>query len=327
MAVDQGYEWGQFQLAETYAEGKLVTQDLEKAFDLYFAAADKGHTPSIRKVGEGYLFGRGVKQDAEEATKYLEAAARTGDNSAAWLLGVGFFRGDQGVKIDRPKGLKWLTVAAKGGVVEAQTFLGAEIIKSATTSSRLDEGEKWLRLAAGQDYAPAHIGLMKLYANPDYGKVDEKMARQHLMAAANLGDPTGELNLGLAYESGQFGVPRNQEKSNLWLLRSAQKGNPRAMYHYAVNVGSGTGMKQDMLAGFEWTQKAADLGYPKAQAFLARLLYAGIKNGQPDKAAAMALLEKVAASGSPTARDIADGKMPFDAQAAEKMERELGALE
>lgn len=65
-----------------YAEGKWVTQDLKRAFELYKLAADQGDPWGMVNLGEMYEGGKGVPQDLTRANELFERAAATGDEEA-----------------------------------------------------------------------------------------------------------------------------------------------------------------------------------------------------------------------------------------------------
>jgi TPR repeat protein len=57
-----------------------------------------------------------------EAIKWYKKAAKAGNVNAQYNLGSCYLQGT-GVAVDKVDAVKWLTLAAKGGLKEAQTLL------------------------------------------------------------------------------------------------------------------------------------------------------------------------------------------------------------
>ena len=53
-----------------------------------------------------------------------------------------------------------------------------------------------------------------------------------------------------------------------WYTRAAEQGNSGAQYDMAVCYLTGDGVVADVELGMMWMQRAAELGYAKAAAFL-----------------------------------------------------------
>lgn len=82
LATEQGDPEAMFNLAQLYRAGKGVEQDFERAFELFFRAANSGLRSAQLRVGLAYATGEGVPIDLIEAASWFELAAIKGDQAA-----------------------------------------------------------------------------------------------------------------------------------------------------------------------------------------------------------------------------------------------------
>jgi TPR repeat protein len=94
---------------------------------------------------------------------------------------------------------------------------------------------------------------------------DSKEAAKWFRAAAEQGDVTAQLNLGLAYAKGQ-GVNRDFNESIKWFRLSAAQGNPVAQDSMGVSYRGGLGVPMDYVHAFMWFTLAAAQGNAAAVA-------------------------------------------------------------
>ncbi|KNA18612.1 hypothetical protein SOVF_069180 [Spinacia oleracea] len=79
--------------------------------------------------------------------------------------------------------------------------------------------------------------------------------------AAELGDPSGQCNLAIAFLQADFANPTEAVK---WLLQSASAGHVRAQYQLALCLHHGRGIKRNLLEAAKWYLRAAEGGYVRA---------------------------------------------------------------
>ncbi|KAL8161631.1 hypothetical protein V2J09_013120 [Rumex salicifolius] len=79
--------------------------------------------------------------------------------------------------------------------------------------------------------------------------------------AAELGDPAGQCNLGIAYLQAE---PAMDEEAASWLFKSACSGYVRAQYQLALCLHQGRGMTRNFKEASRWYLKAAESGYARA---------------------------------------------------------------
>jgi TPR repeat protein len=76
--------------------------------------------------------------------------------------------------------------------------------------------------------------------------------------------------VGLHYLRGQ-GVKKNYKSAMSWLMKSANKGGRRAMYHVGTLHENGLGVKQSRPEAVKWYKKSAKAGYKRAKSRLKKL--------------------------------------------------------
>eukprot|EP00571_Detonula_confervacea_P017361 CAMPEP_0172300276 /NCGR_PEP_ID=MMETSP1058-20130122/2397_1 /TAXON_ID=83371 /ORGANISM="Detonula confervacea, Strain CCMP 353" /LENGTH=139 /DNA_ID=CAMNT_0013010007 /DNA_START=276 /DNA_END=695 /DNA_ORIENTATION=+ len=87
-----------------------LSQDLDKATELWFKAAELGSHLAHLELAESYLGGRGMEKDVKKAKYHWEIAAMAGNEQARYLLGG--LETDGG---DMNRALKHWMISAMGG--------------------------------------------------------------------------------------------------------------------------------------------------------------------------------------------------------------------
>ncbi len=103
-----------FNLGQAYRLGRGVPADMDRAEQLYRAAAEAGHVQAADTYGL-MLFQDGRR---EEALPYVQAAAIRGDPRAQYLIGIAHFNGDL-LERDWPRAYALLTLANGAGLPQA----------------------------------------------------------------------------------------------------------------------------------------------------------------------------------------------------------------
>ena len=99
----------------------------------------------------------------------------------------------------------------------------------------------------------------------DYAK-----AREWYEKAADKGDASAMVNLGVLYANGH-GVAQDYAKAREWYEKAADKGDASAMPNLGLLYHNGQGVAQDYAKAREWYEKAADKGDASAKAHLEKL--------------------------------------------------------
>ncbi|XP_059657876.1 F-box protein At1g70590 [Cornus florida] len=109
--------------------------------------------------------------------------------------------------------------------------------------------------ARGSTLAMVDAGLLYW----DMGKKEEGMALYR--KAAELGDPTGQCNLGISYLQAE---PPNTKEAIKWLYQASFAGHVRAQYQLALCLHQGRGVDQNLPEAARWYRRAAEGGYVRA---------------------------------------------------------------
>jgi hypothetical protein len=118
--------------------------------------------------------------------------------------------------------------------------------------------------------------------------------------AAEQGDRSAELYMGLAYDLGQD-VPKSAMEAAQWYRKAAAQGSASAASNLGILYHEGDGMPRDSVEAAVWFERAAARGSASAQYGLGRMYYRG--DGVPQSyPQAAAWLEKAAIQGNAQAQ-------------------------
>ncbi|GKV14567.1 hypothetical protein SLEP1_g25421 [Rubroshorea leprosula] len=109
--------------------------------------------------------------------------------------------------------------------------------------------------ARGSTLAMVDAGLLYW----EKGKREEAVALY--MRAAELGDPTGQCNLGISFLQAK---PQNAKEAVKWLHQASLAGHVRAQYQLALCLHRGIGVHCNLQEAARWYLKAAEGGYVRA---------------------------------------------------------------
>jgi hypothetical protein len=91
---------------------------------------------------------------------------------------------------------------------------------------------------------------------------------------ANNGDPGAQVQLGLAYRDGRYGLEPNPRTSLHWLIAAGRAGNAYAADLAGKAYATGEGVPRDTQQALNWWQIAAAAGNADAQTCLGESLLA-----------------------------------------------------
>jgi TPR repeat protein len=121
------------------------------------------------------------------------------------------------------------------------------------------------------------LGQSKAQRNPGPPRAEDSSETQNagrLLAAARLGNPWSQFDLGLCYAKGQ-GVPQDLDEAVNWFRKAAEQGNSRAQFTLGFCYQHGYGIEQDSEEAVNWFRKAAKQGDPDAQSNLGYCYFHG----------------------------------------------------
>ncbi|KAK9751084.1 hypothetical protein RND81_02G240500 [Saponaria officinalis] len=172
--------------------------------------------------------------------------------------GKRFKHGRAGVRANRQKALESFLKGAARG--SSLAMVDAGIIY--WEMGRRDEGLRFYRRAADLGDASGQCNLGIAYLQADFANDTE--AIRWLRQSACAGHARAQYQLALCLHHGR-GIERNLPEAAKWYLRAAERGYVRAMYNASLCFGSGDGFPQSHRQAKKWMKRAADHGHKKAQ--------------------------------------------------------------
>lgn len=158
----------------------------DKAFDIWYQAANDGEAEAQSWIGSLYANGEGVEVDDQKALQWYLAAAKQGNHMAQANVGAFYFMG-RGTARNVPEAVRWLTAAAEGGDLNGL------------------------------------FNLAVIYSKGDGVKENHEKAADLYRHAAELGHYPSQSRLGYIYAQGK-GIPKDRVQAYLWLSLAAQHG-------------------------------------------------------------------------------------------------------
>ena len=217
---------------------------------------------------------------------YLERAAEQGHIKAAMSLA----RSPRNAE-DK---LRWLTVAADGGLAEAQYELYRYMMKSAVMDYKSRSPMDWLQSAAESGFADAQYELGRLQIHGDQQRGIEKniqKAQQWWEKAADNGHGKSMKELAWRYTQAAEGFPRDPVKAT-FLLGKIAEGYRNGRYGLPENQQMAL-WHQKQAEEIKALEERAAQGDPQALVLIGRLLL----RSQTTNTKGVVLLEKAAIQG------------------------------
>jgi TPR repeat protein len=196
---------------------------------------------------------------------YLERAAEQGHIEAAMALARSPRSSD-----DK---LRWLTVAAEGGLSEAQYQLYRFMMKSSVADYKSRSAMDWLQSAVKSGFADAQYELGRLLIHGDQTRGIAKnsiKARQWWEKAADKGHGRAMEELAWRYAQAAEGFPRNPARAISLLEKAAARGDVRIQYELgAIFLFGRHGIRQDLEMGRKWWDLALSQKHIKTMEYVA----------------------------------------------------------
>ncbi|MGB5749850.1 MAG: tetratricopeptide repeat protein [Desulfobacterales bacterium] len=217
---------------------------------------------------------------------YLERAAEQGHIKAAMILA----RSPRNAE-DK---MRWLTVAADGGLAEAHYELYRYMMKSAVADYKSRSAIDWLQSAAERGLADAQyeLGRLQIHGNQQRGiEKNIQKARQWWEKAADSGHGQSMIELAWRYTQAAEGFPGDPARATV-LLEKIADGYRYGRYGLPENQQMAL-RHQKQAEEIKALEERAAKGDPEALVFIGRLLL----RSQTTNTKGVALLEKAATQG------------------------------
>ena len=114
----------------------------------------------------------------------------------------------------------------------------------------------------------------------DEAKADPQLGNRLLRAAAEKGDATDQVYVGLWYLNGKEGYPKDPAEAAKWMRKSADQGNRDGQYWLGILYAKGMGVEKNPALAIELLTKAANQGEIHASFCLGEVFEKGL-GGQP----------------------------------------------
>lgn len=207
-------------LGVLYLEGNGLNQDVEAAKEMFRAAVNLGLTDSMIRMGQVER-----AQDSPESRKAaFDWFSKAEDNMQGMKeIGNCYFDGI-GVEPSVEKGLSWYRRAIDAGHPFAAVELAGRLLTGRGISIDREKAMTILEIAVSNGNAAAATQLGHIAGESK----DYKKAQEYYRIAAERGDSTAMLCIGIQYENG-WGVPVDHEQGMVWLKKAADHGNEMAI--------------------------------------------------------------------------------------------------
>lgn len=247
---------------------ECVKDMLIKDIEAIKKAAEKNEVQAMIALACCFDQGIGVKQNYQKATElYIRLAEKENLPLAHYEAGCRFYIG-KGIKQNDAQAIKFLTLAANQGFVLAE-FLLAEIYRKG-------------------------FGAVS---------IDDSLATQYYLKAAQHGHAESARKLGCAYHAG-LGTDKDYAKAISWWEKACQLGDCVAAFNLSAMYQDGTGVAKDAAKSVYYLKIAAELNDPDAQEILGFCYYYGDeeRNVKKDKQKGLQWIKRAADNNSSQAQ-------------------------
>lgn len=208
-----------YKLGQMFKLGLGTDSDVTKAIEYFRCSAEMNNKNGLFEYGKALLIGEHIPQNTDSAVKLLEKAVKLKNSNAKRFLSLEYISGEH-LEQDIEKGIALLTECADSGDVIASYRLGKIYLQGEIMSQNLDKAEKYLLLAADNEYT--QYALAKLYLQEE--KYDIQKAVNYFEKSADK-NHLASYQLGRIYLFGAAGLTKDKGQAIEWFTKSANDGN------------------------------------------------------------------------------------------------------
>ena len=265
-------------------QASAVSPEVSGSEAAWVVQAESGDARAKMKLGLRYAMGRGVPADDAKAQKWLREAAMTGNAVAQVSLAtmMAFESDEQDVR----GAFVWYGKAASQGNMQAQTELARMLEAGLGVPRNPEEAEAWRRQAKERADEVMLAWTWKIAATgSEYWQVAAPVPApgKSLPKGVATGIDT-PLHVGICLDVNSVG-------------RALENGDVVARTVGAMLLATGNGVKKDEALAVLWFTRAAEAGYPQAQATLGELYMLGWGPLEADQEAAAGWMRRAAEGG------------------------------
>ena len=255
---------------EVIAQGDkaLADKDYSGALKRYQEASKdvsgQVQAAALNRMGELYDRGLGVKQDWARSFELYQKAAILGNPYAEANLANALFFGI-GTERDLKEAMRWALIGAEGDVPMALNQVGWQYRMGMGVAADAAEARRRYQRSAelGDITGESQLGWMYAHVQP----LDYNLAMTWYRKAADQNDETAENNIGYLYENA-LGVAQDYGQAVAWYQKAAAQDYPRAQFHLGNLYALGHGVAHDAAKAQELMKKAAQSGDEEASRWL-----------------------------------------------------------
>lgn len=263
-------------LAQMYVEGNGTPRNKEKAVSLLEEAHALGNTSATLALADAYAAGDGVTQDVEKAKTLYSSISKT---SPAASLKLFRLKSNNSVPTTplSPADARTIDKAILSYGIQsldnnssAMQAIAREYRDGITVNKDLTQAQRWFTMAVEAGNVSAAQELAHLWLdNPEAFASSEENAIQLLEQAAGYGNVNAMLDVA-HYYSAENPQRTDVLQESTWLRKAAKAGNSTAMLKLGKLLANPTSGDDASLEGVEWLTKAAQLDSVSAMLELGR---------------------------------------------------------
>ncbi|KAK3261976.1 hypothetical protein CYMTET_29148 [Cymbomonas tetramitiformis] len=208
-----------------------------------------------------------------------------GNTDSQLLLAHALKDGKHGITKNEQEAVRWLTISAEQGSLEAQLLLGTCYAEGTGVDSKWQTAVYWYRRAAESGLAEAQHKLANCYSRGEGVPQLIEEAAGWYKRSAELGHPQSQHQVALCYAQGK-GLEQDWAEAVRWFSQAGEQGDLASLFSLASILENGTGtVCKDLERAASLYRKTAEKGHPLAQFRLGNCYYNGIGVTKDDKRA------------------------------------------
>lgn len=222
-----------------YQRGFFLT-----ALDLALPRAEKGDSHAQTLIAEIYAKGLGVPEDMAAAASWYGMASKHGDALATFELGMLYQEGS-GVEKDRKRAAELFKTAADAGNMAAKYNLGLLHVEGIYAEPSLSKAAQLIGEAANSGITEARYDYAGMLAEGAGIAPDPTAAAEQFRLAAEDGLAAAQVEYATILYLGK-GLPVDRAAAASWYARAADGGNPVAQNRLAKLLAVGEGVTANL---------------------------------------------------------------------------------
>jgi len=227
--AEAGDAVAQYNLGQCHEKGLGAIKDNKEAVKWYTKSAEQGHVKAALNLSRCYEDGQGVLRDKKQAMKWFAKVLDSTDIKELYVILRSI---DPYCNYDSDKSLLLLRRLAELGNAKAQYDLGNVCSWNGGGArggvGDRKESVKWYTMAAEQGHVEAQFRLGICYRQGEGVDRDEKEGVKWLTKSAEQGNADAQFWLGNCYEYGA-GVDKDLKEAVKWYTQAAEQGDAEAI--------------------------------------------------------------------------------------------------